>query len=235
MRTPGARASLPMIESVAPNGRARTVSVKKLRFLFKCAVVMTIFFVIFVAFFLEELEITGNGFVKSCREGGIALPLDQPRIEVDVSDGTMTIFDGDKVVRRYDVACGENRRNGVVGPGSNSTPIGEYTIRRKAIRESLFRRGSRFLELDFPSEDDLGKAFDGGLIDRDQYQRALDCIRDGRVIPGDIPLAGHLGIQGNYYPFMGSRFTDGSVALKNGDIVDFFDYIPVGSRVVIKD
>ena len=77
---------------------------KKLKFLFKSAVVLSFFWAMFVLLYLQEITVFGDGFLTACDEKGITLPLERPHILVDVSDGTLTISDGDRLVRRYDIA-----------------------------------------------------------------------------------------------------------------------------------
>ncbi|MCB9832423.1 MAG: L,D-transpeptidase [Planctomycetes bacterium] len=206
---------------------------KKLKFLFKMALFIAFLGGLFVALFLQEVGFLGNGFEKACREKGIALPLQDPRLVVDVGGKTLSIYEGETLIRRYDVASGRARRLGALDRDSNSTPVGEYRVVRKAVRESMFSRGSRFLQIDYPNADDADRAWDLGRLDRAQYDAIITAVEAAKPPPENTPIGGNLGIQGNYFSIVGDSFTDGSIALSNGDIVDLFDHIPLGTPVTI--
>ena len=175
-----------------------------------------------------------DGLKKAAREKGIDLPLEVPHILVDVSDKTLSVFAGEILVRRYDIATGSNPRTGVLKKGSGSTPLGEYKVVRKGIRESVFSRGSRFMEINFPAPDDIEKSWEQGYLNRTEYDRYYEALDSGNPIPADLPVSGPLGIQGNHFLFAGSESTDGSVALRNSDVIELFQYIPLGTPVVIR-
>jgi len=160
--------------------------------------------------------------------------LKEPRILVDVSDSTLSIFEGDKLVRRYDIATGDSQFTGALRPSTDSTPTGEYHVIRKAKRENVLFQGSRFLELDFPSDDDIEAAWDQGLIDAVEYERYYDVRRATGRPPTDLAISRSIGIRGNYFAISGAKSTNGSIALSNGDINEIFDHIPLGTPVVIQ-
>lgn len=205
-----------------------------LKFLFKFTLFLSVAFGLFVTLFLQEVSVTGNQLEISARERGVMLPLKEPRLEVDVSNLTMSLFDGETLVQRFDVAVGENRQLGVLTTGADSTPLGEYRIIRKAVREDILSRGSRFMEIDFPSIVDVEAAYDRGMIDHETYEACYRASAAGEPFPVDLPFGQTIGIQGNHFILNGSRSTDGSIALRNADMNDLYDHIPVGTTVVIK-
>ncbi len=207
---------------------------KRLKFFFKAAVVSSFAYGLFVLLFLQEITIFGDSFVKACNDQGIGLPLSDPRILIDISDSTLTINDGDKLIRRYDIATGTNRISGILSKEGESTPIGEYKVIRKAIRESVFFQGSRFLQIDFPSEDDIENAWEQGLINSGEYARYYEARDNNRPPPPGLGISRSIGIRGNYFAISGPRSTNGAVAMSNGDINEIFEYIPIGTPVVIR-
>ncbi|MFT7617836.1 MAG: hypothetical protein ACI97A_001475 [Planctomycetota bacterium] len=207
---------------------------KKLKFLFKATIAASFLYGLFVLFFLQEVGIFGDSFLKACEEKGVHLPLTDPKILVDVSDATLTISEGDTVVRRYDISTGTNRVVGSLKKEMNSTPLGTYKVVRKAVRESVLFTGSRFLEINFPCTDDVELAWEQGLIDGPEYERYHAAKDSNQELPQDLKFSRTLGIQGNYFSIMGQRSTNGGVALSNGDLNDVFDHIPVGTPVTIR-
>ncbi len=207
---------------------------KKLKFLFKLSVGASIFTGLFVLLFLQEVAVFGDGFIRACGEKGISLPLQDPNILVDVSDSTLTIKDGEVVIRRYDVSTGSGKFLGALDKDGKATPLGEYRVTRKSVRESVLFHGSRFLQFNFPSEEDIENAWDQGLINRTEYERYYDAVANGSAIPTNLSISRELGIQGNYFAILGAKSTNGGIALSNGDINEIFEHIPVGTPVVIR-
>lgn len=205
-----------------------------LKFLFKLTLFGSLVLGLFIALYLQEISVTGNQLERACAENGVLLPLRHPRLEVDVSNLTMTLYEGDTRVRRYDIAVGENRQLGMLTAGAESTPTGEYKVIRKAKREDMFVRGSRFLQINFPSLDDLEHAFEIGMIDQELYQECYRAAMVGQPYPDELPIGHTLGIQGNHFVINGSHSTDGSVALRNADINELYEHIPLGTPVIIK-
>ncbi|MCA9319673.1 MAG: L,D-transpeptidase [Planctomycetes bacterium] len=206
---------------------------KKLKSLFKFSLFVSFLGALFVAFYLEEWSLIGGQFEKACVEKGVRLPLEEPRLEVSVHNKTLSVFDGEVLIRRYDIGTGKGRAMGMLKKGSGSTPEGEYRIVRKAVRERIFSQGSRFMEIDYPNIDDIETAFERGVIDASQFQSAISARRNGDPMPDSLPIGDCLGIQGNHLLFMGANSTNGGVAMKNGDINDLYEYIPVGTPLVI--
>lgn len=188
----------------------------------------------YLLLFLQEWGFAGSHLSSVAAERGIPLPLQEPRIVVDFSDKTLSVYSGDDVVKRYDVAVGKNHEPGILNRAMNSTPLGRYTIIGKWRRLDTVSHGSRFMEIDFPSPQDVDGAWEQGLIDEIEYERCCEAMNRGEPMPRDLGIGGGIGIQGNFFAFMGHNFTDGSIALSNHDINDLFHYIPVGCPVVIR-
>lgn len=188
--------------------------------------------VLFTAGFLQEFA--RDGLPAAAEAKDVPLPLKEPWLMVRLQRGSMYLMDGDVPVKGYDIGMGEGApgRAGVRGRG---TPLGEFTIANKLKRENIWKRGSRFLPFHYPREEDAVWAFQGGLIESDDYFRILDALRSGEPAPVDTPLGGPIGIQGNYFFFHSRRFTDGSIAMSNADLNELFDYVQPGMRVVIED
>jgi hypothetical protein len=166
---------------------------------------------------------------------GLKLPLKEPRIEVSVYRFCLELFDGDTLVKRYEAGFGKAPVSGRIGRDLASTPMGEYKIIRKEIRKDLMARGSRFLVLDYPNSGDARRGLETGTLPRDEYYQILGAEEAGATPPTNTMFGGPLGIQGNFFFFRERHFTDGSVALANSDVNELFDYVPVGTPVVIKD
>lgn len=186
---------------------------------------------VFVAGFLQEFA--SDELPKRLASVGSGLGADTLWIEIRLQPMTLAVMDGDTLVKRYEIGFGRGRIGGQAGR-EGSTPLGEYRIVRKLKRDDPFERGSRFLQLDYPSEEDVNRGYDRGAIDDETFRRFRAAAAEGALPPTDTPLGGPLGIQGNYWFFRDRRFTDGSVALANADVNELFEHVAVGTRVVIR-
>ncbi len=186
----------------------------------------------FVSLYLQEFA--GDEIPERARAAGIAVPLQDPKIEVDLDRFTLTLLDGDAPVKRYDIGFGKARSVGVLAL-AGCTPVGEYRIIRKAVREDVLNRGSRFLQIDYPNADDVFAGHRAGSIDGATAARFRLAEESGSPPPADTPLRGNLGIQGNFFGLRDRRFTDGSIALSNSDINELFSWVSVGTPVIIRN
>jgi hypothetical protein len=187
----------------------------------------------FVGGFLQEFH--GRDLDERASTLGIRLPLKDPRLEVSCFRFAVELWDGDTLVKRYEAGFGRSPVCGRVGKDLASTPMGEYEVIRKEIREDILNRGSRFLQLDYPNSGDAQRGLESGILARDEYERIVAADRAGDPPPYDTALGGPLGIQGNYFFFRERHYTDGSVAISNADINELFDHVPIGTPVIIHE
>ena len=204
------------------------------RLVVRAAILLALTAFLYLLFFLQEWQVFGNSFVRSAAVAGVKLPMaaEDVRLVIDVSDRTMSVFSGETVIKRYDVATGPSRP-GMLGR-EGSTPLGDYLVMRKHVRTDVFERGSRFLEIDYPSFTDVELMYESGSLSDDEYERCLDAYESGAPMPRDLPCGAGLGIQGNYFAFRGQSFTDGSIAMGNAEINELFDFVPIGALVSIQ-
>jgi hypothetical protein len=189
--------------------------------------------ILFAAAFLQEFH--HKDIESRLPALGLKLPLKDPRIEVSCFRFCLELFDGDTLIKRYEAGFGRSPVSGRIGKDLASTPHGEYRIIKKEIRKDVIAHGSRFLLLDYPNAGDAQRALETGLLSRDDYNNIVAADREDRMPPWDTSLGGPLGIQGNFFFFRERHFTDGSVAIGNADINELFEYVKVGTPVIIKD
>jgi hypothetical protein len=189
--------------------------------------------ILFAAAFLQEFH--GKDIESRLPGLGLKLPLKDPRIEISCFRFVLELYDGDTLIKRYEAGFGRAPVSGRIGKDVASTPQGEYRVIRKEIRTDILKRGSRFIVLDYPNTGDGQRAFEVGLISRAEFDEIKQRDRDDAMPPLNTPLGGPMGIQGNFFFFRERHFTDGSVAISNGDINELFDYVAVGTPVIIKD
>lgn len=206
---------------------------KKLKFMFKLAITLSFVGAIFVVVVMGEGTFGQDAIKEAALSKGLSVPLKEPKIMVDISDMTLSLYDGEVLIKRYDAASGHSPRRGVLLRAGGSTPLGEYTVTHKSKDESFLTYGSRFLEIDFPNEDDVEQALDSGEINQEQYDAYYRAKEAGARIPEALYPNGRIGIQGNYYLFSSSKSTEGGIALSNRDLNELYEYVPIGTTVSI--
>ncbi|MFZ2315525.1 MAG: L,D-transpeptidase [Gammaproteobacteria bacterium] len=155
------------------------------------------------------------------------------RLEVTVSQQTLSVFDNDKLIKQYSVSTGKNGVGEMFG--SEQTPRGRHIIRAKIGANSeantvfIGRRptGEIFnetLQAKFPGRDwILTRIFWlSGLEKGKNRLGRVDTMRRYVYIHG-TPDQVALGVPG-------SR---GCIRMRNADIIELFDIVPVGAEIAI--
>lgn len=183
--------------------------------------------------YLGEWATYKNSLVETCLSRGLSVPPEDVRIVVLSGEGVLKVYSGDVLLKSYDCAIG----SGPPGTGvakHSATPLGEYKIATRASRDDIFGSGPRRLVLDYPNDDDLDTAYEAGLVSQREFEARADAIRAGLAAPELPGMGGPIAIVGNYFVFRGNRFTDGSIALANADLVELYEVVPQGTSVVIQ-
>ena len=179
-------------------------------------------------------EFAGDSIPDAVRAKGISLPLKDPWVLVSLQKMSLRLMDGDTVVQGYDIGFGEGPP-GRIGVQSRGTPLGEFEIVARYKRKDVLSRGSRFIQINYPRVEDAEYALFHGIISSGDRDRIVRAINSGEAPPYDTPLGGPLGIQGNYFFFHSRHFSEGSVALSNGDVNELYEYLTAGVRVIIEE
>ena len=118
--------------------------------------------------------------------------------------------------------------------GDETTPLGHYRI----TRIKHHSRFHVFIELNYPTLDHLDRAFEDGIVDTVTYRGLLDYALSHGRLPQATELGGHIGIHGlgRGDPRVHARlhWTQGCVALTDGQVDRLLQYVHVGTPVVIR-
>lgn len=153
-------------------------------------------------------------FLATCLTLRAGSPLTAIHIVIVKHTRTMMLMRGDKVLKTYRISLGADP----VGPkerqGDHKTPEGDYIVDSKKAHSQFYRA----LHLSYPKAADRARA------------RKLG-VNPG----GDVEIHG-LGAK---YGWIGasqrlSDWTDGCIAVTNGEIDEIFSMVRVGTRVEIK-
>lgn len=144
----------------------------------------------------------------------------------------MRLFNGDHVVRKFNVALGKDPMSTKLQRGDGRTPEGRYYICEKRAN-SKFRR---FLGISYPNVDDAEKGFAERIITADEWADIFFANLRQTVPPWSTALGGRVGIHG-----YGGRaaipvdWTEGCIAVSDADIDYLYDRVPLGTPVIIGD
>lgn len=134
---------------------------------------------------------------------------------------TLTLLQGEKVIKSYAVAIGPGGRGPKLREGDSVTPIGRYTIELK--KDSIY---TKFLRLSYPNAEDR--------------KRFEENIAKG-LLPKTARIGGDIGIHGSppAKEWKGvhkqSDWTLGCVALDDDEIQEIARATRVGTIVEIED
>jgi murein L,D-transpeptidase YafK len=137
--------------------------------------------------------------------------LSNPTIYVYKTERRLQVVDNKILVRDYHIALGPQPKGDKYLRGDGRTPEGEFFVCVKNP-SSKYHKG---LGLNYPSTRHAEDAYVSGMISREEYDR---------IVRGDIFIHGG-GSVGDW--------TLGCVALRNSDIDELFDTIPIGTPVKI--
>ena len=141
-------------------------------------------------------------------------------IVIDKSDYELHVYDAQGWFATYPVVFGNNPQLDKRMEGDRCTPEGTFKIAAKRPHQ----KWCRFIALDYPN--------------RESIERFNERKRRGEI-PASATPGGGVGIHGVWPKddFMIDRYnnwTNGCIALKNGDVMDLYSYIQVGTTVTIK-
>lgn len=154
------------------------------------------------------------------RKATNALPIAPVRVVIDKSDYELSVYDSKGWYATYPVVFGNASLSDKKMEGDRNTPEGAFRIVSKRVHE----KWSRFLAIDYPTKESLYKF-------NQRKQRG--------EIPKSARPGGAIGIHGTWpnddvVVDRYQNWTQGCISLKNGDVLEIYSYIPVGTPVVIK-
>ena len=157
----------------------------------------------------------------------LSLPLISPRILISKHERRLHLYSGGTVVRTYRIALGADPVEDKEVEGDRRTPEGRFYIFTKNEKSAYYLS----LGLSYPNLEDAERGLTRGVIGRDEYAQIADAIKNKTAPPQKTALGGEIYIHGN-----GSQndWTWGCVALDDGDVLELFDAVEIGTEVVIE-
>lgn len=169
------------------------------------------------------------------KEKGITNPGPGLKIVIDKSDHTLTLYSGSVWLKSYHVEFGEGGLGDKEVAGDRKTPEGTfYVSERSVISPPDYYLGSRWMRLSYPNKEDADRGLRFGLINQWTRDEIVAAFSAGKTPPQRTALGGGIGIHGGDKPGFGSNWTWGCIGLTDPDIEDFYNYVGIGTPVIIK-
>lgn len=156
----------------------------------------------------------------------VALPLDAPRVVIAKRARTLTLLEGDRVIRVYHVGLGSNPVDDKRVEGDGCTPEGDFYICTKNPRSQFHLS----LGLSYPDPADAARGLAEGLISPADAEAIRAAHAMERMPPQRTALGGELFLHGG-----GAQgdWTWGCVAVTNEQIEELYAALPEGTPVTI--
>jgi murein L,D-transpeptidase YafK len=143
-----------------------------------------------------------------------------PYIIVDKSDYELQVYDDEGWYATYPVVFGSKNLDDKMVEGDRKTPEGVYSIIRKRPHEKWYK----MMTLDYPTKTD---------IDKFNQRKAQGLIPKKAKIGGGIAIHGTWPKDEMVVDYF-QNWTNGCVALKNEEMEDLFNLVPIGTKVTIR-
>ena len=150
-----------------------------------------------------------------------------PHLVVKKKDRRLELYDGEKLIKNYEIALGFAPESNKEKQGDGKTPEGEFYIFTKNDKSKFYLS----LGISYPNIEDAERGLKAKLITKAQRDEIVQAIQNKKTPLQNTALGGEIYIHGG-----GSAgdWTRGCVALKNEEIKELFDALPVGTIVKIE-
>jgi lipoprotein-anchoring transpeptidase ErfK/SrfK len=152
--------------------------------------------------------------------GKRANPVGTVYIIIDKSDYELNLYDSKGWYGTYPVVFGNNSLADKKMEGDRNTPEGTFRISSKRIHDKWYR----FMAIDYPNKESWEKF---------NQRKAMG------EIPSSAHIGGGIGIHGTWphEDFQIDRYNNwtlGCISLKNEDVEELYNFVPVGTKVIIR-
>lgn len=150
-----------------------------------------------------------------------------PYLVIKKSERKLELFDGEKLVKTYTVGLGFAPDGDKEKEGDGKTPEGDFYIFTRNPKSSFYLS----LGISYPNLEDAKRGLDQKLITQNEYDQIAEAVKNKKMPLQKTKLGGEIYIHGGG----NSRdWTWGCVAMKNEDVKELFDTLPLGTKVTIK-
>jgi murein L,D-transpeptidase YafK len=141
-------------------------------------------------------------------------------IIIDKSDYELSVFDQKGWLATYPVVFGNKDLGDKLMEGDRKTPEGTFYIVNKKVHE----KWHKFMMLDYPTQDSYNK---------------FNQRKAAGIIPANAKIGGGIGIHGtwpreDFAVDSYQNWTWGCISMRNRDVDELFNMVPVGTMVTIR-
>lgn len=158
-------------------------------------------------------------------------------LEISKQQQNLRLLEGEKEIKRYQIAYGKGGKHNKKLLGDELTPEGHYRINHFKL-DSKF---TLFMQLDYPNQTDAWHAYRDKRISAETYKRIVKAISEGERPPQDTELGGYIGIHGmgkndadSLDTHKYTNWTKGCIALTDNEILELKQYASIGMPVYIR-
>ena len=147
-------------------------------------------------------------------------PIGAIYVIIDKSDYELHVYDAKGWYASYPVVFGNSSLADKRMEGDKNTPEGTFRIASKRVHD----KWHRFLAIDYPTKESWDK---------------FNMRKSKGEIPASARIGGGIGIHGTWphEDFQIDRYknwTLGCISMKNDEVEEFYRYVPVGTKVIIR-
>jgi LysM repeat protein len=169
------------------------------------------------------------------REKGINDPWSRMAILINKSSHTLSLYIGGIWLKSYPLELGDGGLADKKVQGDHKTPEGTFYIAEKSVLEPADKfLGTRWLRLSYPNVEDAERGIRQGLIDQKTHDAIMTAWKNKDIPPQYTALGGGVGIHGGNSKEQGSNWTWGCIGLSNKDVEDIFNFVAVGTPIIIQ-
>lgn len=152
--------------------------------------------------------------------------IENPRLVVKKSERKLEVFDGEKLVKTYRIVLGFAPEGDKAQEGDGKTPLGEFYVFTKNDKSKFYLS----LGVSYPSIDDAKRGLKENLISQAEHDAIVQAVNEKRMPPQNTKLGGEIYIHGGGTE---KDWTWGCMALKDEEMKEIFDAIPIGAKITI--
>ena len=153
--------------------------------------------------------------------------LENPRLVVKKNERKLYVFDGEKLVKTYEIVLGFAPVGDKEKEGDGKTPEGEFYIFTKNDRSKYYLS----LGVSYPSTEDAERGFRENLISKEEHYAILQAVNEKKMPPQNTNLGGAIYIHGGGII---KDWTWGCMALRDEEMKEIFDAVQVGASLKIE-
>jgi len=139
----------------------------------------------------------------------------------------LTVFRGEKEMKSFPIVLGAKAGEDKQREGDGRTPEGTFYVCEKNEKSKYYL----FVGLSYPNEEDAGRGLRDGLITAGERDAIVQAIEEQRKPPWYTKLGGEIGLHGGGTAW---DWTEGCVGLDNGDMLELYALMRMGTAVVIE-